>query len=843
MKSFIQIALPHDDIIQGKLNMEVFAADLWQVASGKAPIDYMNPNLFFRRTYETTGLKNILNIAKERLEGKSDRAVIQLQTPFGGGKTHTLIALYHRSKEWNAKVVVIDGTAFDPREKKLWEELERQLTGEVVITKGDIAPGKEKLIELLSKNSPALILMDEILEYVTKAGGIKIGDSNLSAQTLAFIQELTGAVSTVGNSLFVFTLPSSNIEHYDENTEKIYQQLQKITGRTENIYTPVSDEEIEYVIRARLFNRIDEEEAQKIVDEFIDYARNEKILSENEISEYRERFLKSYPFKPEVIDVLYKRWGSFPTFQRTRGVLRLLSQVIYSLKDTKIPFIRLGDFDLSNDVIRRELIAHIGQEWDSIIAQDITSKNAGAKKVDEGIGTSYAPYKLGTVISTAIFMLSFSGKGERGTTTKELKLCNASPEFESSIIDTVINNLREKLFYLSDDGLFFTNQPNLNKIMLSREENVPESKIYEKEREILQKYSVGSQKLKIYLHPKFSKDIPDTPELKLAILNKERPDKEFLENCGESPRVYRNTLIFLCTDDGQKESFHNFLRKLIATKEIESDKSLNLSHRQREEITRKLKELERREYEELRKYYRKLFVPDKNGFKEFNMGIPNIHENQLNNEVYEYLRSQGEILEKISPVVIKEKYLSDKDYIPIKNLYNTFLTTPGETRLLSRDALKEGIMEGVKKGLFGFGYINYGEIVCVEDVKIEFEESEIIIKPELCKKEEKKEKEKTESPKKEEGVSVRESTGTIEVEVRPENKLKRLYLKLKIDPKKGETSQIIRIINLLKNSFSNFEVEVTFNASDGEIDKSYYENNILEAFRQARIEIIEEKLN
>ncbi|MEM1673204.1 MAG: DUF499 domain-containing protein [Archaeoglobaceae archaeon] len=379
MKPFTQIVRPHDDILEGRLTMDVFAADIWQVAFGNAPPEYRNPELFFRKTYLTKGLKNLIEVAKNRLLGKTGDAVVQLQTPFGGGKTHALIALYHRAREWNAKVLVFDGTALSA-EVRLWEEFERQLTGKIDIARGEAPPGKEKLIKLISENSPLLILMDEVLQYITKASAIKVGDSNLGAQTLAFLQELMSAVASVGNAMLVITLPSSVLEHYDENAERAFQQLQKIAGRMEKIYNPVEDDEIEQVVRARLFSWVDEKEVGIAVEEFIDYAKRENLLTNDEISTYRERFLKSFPFKPEVIDVLYKRWGSFPTFQRTRGVLRLLSLVIHNLVDKNVPFIRLADFDLNNNEVRRELIKHIGQEWDSVVAQDITSNDSGSKK-------------------------------------------------------------------------------------------------------------------------------------------------------------------------------------------------------------------------------------------------------------------------------------------------------------------------------------------------------------------------------------------------------------------------------------------------------------------------------
>ncbi|MGB9831375.1 MAG: AAA family ATPase, partial [Fervidicoccus fontis] len=152
MKAFKRIARPNEDIMNGRLTMDVFAADLWQVVKGEAPLDYQDAAMFFRKTYMTKGLSNIIELAKKRLEGKGGNAVIQLQTPFGGGKTHTLIALYHKAKEWDVKTFVFVGTSFDPREVKPWEELERQLTGKVELTKGDIAPGKEKIVNILSKN-------------------------------------------------------------------------------------------------------------------------------------------------------------------------------------------------------------------------------------------------------------------------------------------------------------------------------------------------------------------------------------------------------------------------------------------------------------------------------------------------------------------------------------------------------------------------------------------------------------------------------------------------------------------------------------------------------------------
>ncbi len=840
MKPFTQIAIPHEDVAEGRLTMDVFAADLWQVVQNRAPVDYQDPDLFFRKTFITEGLNNILEIARARLEGRSGDSLIQLQTPFGGGKTHTLIALYHKAKEWNAEVVVIDGTALTPQENRLWEEIEKQLTGSVRLTKGDIAPGKEKLVELLSNNAPVLILMDEVLEYITKAAGIKVGDSNLAAQTFAFIQELTGAVATVGNALLVLTLPSSVLEHYDETAERIFQQLQKVTGRVEKIYTPVRDDEIEQVIRKRLFSRIDEQEAKAVVDAFVEYAKSEGLLSGSNAAVYRKKFLGSYPFKPEVIDVLYKQWGSFPTFQRTRGVLRLLSMVVRGLLEKNIPYIRLGDFDLSNEELRRELVKHIGQEWDSIIAQDITDATSGAKRVDQDLGTSYRAYRLGTVVSTTIFMMSFSGRGERSVGDREIKIGAAHPEITSSVIDTTINKLKERLFYLSDEGLFFANQPNLNRILVSREENVTDDAVFQQEREVLTKHIRGSYGLRVYVHPKFSKDLPDTRELKLAILNSKEPQSDFFEAYGEIPRVYRNTLIFLCVDENQREVFYQYLRKLIALRSIEGDKSLKLTEGQKKEVKSKLKNYEHREYEELRKYYRRLFLPAKDGLKEIDFGLPTFGESFLDKEVYKFLRDEGKILEKISPMVLKNRYLSDRGYVEIVKLYEAFLKTPGELRLVSEAALVEGIRKGVQEGIFGLGYMEGDTPKCRhinEDVNIEFGEGAIILKPEYCQKR------TDEVPDEQETLpdAVGESEEEYAEGVTERKTIKGFELQLKVPT--GHVSAIARVVNYLREKFEQCDIEVSIRVSGGEIELASYEDKILETFRQAEIEIISEEMH
>ena len=832
MKAFTAVATPHEDILEGRLTMDVFAADLWEVYKGRAPAEYQDPDIFFKKTYLTKGLQNLLEMMERRLQGKGGDSIIQLQTPFGGGKTHALIALYHKAKEKDYSIAVIDGSALDPKEIIVWEELERQLTGKVEKLKGETSPGKEKIREVIASCQPCLILMDEILTYATKAAGIKIGDTTMAAQLLAFIQELTGAIKTIEKSLLIITLPSSILEHYDENAEKLFQQLKKIAGRMEKIYSPVQENEIYHVVKRRLFSQIDENKAKEIIEEFLNYAEKEKIFPEGvEKADYREKFLKSYPFQPEVIDVLYKRWGSFPSFQRTRGVLRLLSLVIYSLRQAKIPFIRLCDFDLNNDEIRRELVNHIGHEFDSVIAQDITSPDSGAKKVDRSLGSSYLPYSFGTKVATTVFMYSFSGGPEKGCSINEIKMSCAEIDVPSSIIVEAVSKLEENLFYLQYDGrYFFSNQPNLNRVLLTKMEGISDAILMEKEKNLLSE-NVSKKRFEIFIWPSNSRDISDSPNLKLVIMKENHVKcNEFLQNCGDKPRVHKNTLIFLCPMESERSNFINNLKKWIAWQFIENDKSIALKEEQKKMVRENIKKYERMSREGLMGCYRLIYLPSKEGFKEMDLGKPTYGMDlTIDQLVYERLKSEEEILERISPLVILEKYLADKDFVEVKKIWDAMLNTPGETRVLSSNAIKDAIKEGVLQGLFGFGYIQDGTPSCKyfkESCTPSLVEGEIIIKKEMCKEAPPPPPPPPPPPGPSEGP-------------KKENKFTRIYLK--ISPPSGKLSDIVRMISYIKSKFSNVRIKIEIDAEEGEIDVADYENKIEEALKQAGVHVEEER--
>jgi len=844
MKAFHTIANPHADIVSGRLTMDIFAADLWQVAHNEGPTEYRDADLFFQKTYETEGLKSLLKIIRGRIEGKGGDPVIQLQTPFGGGKTHSLIAIYHRArKEWDAKTVVIVGTNLEAR-TTLWGLLERQLMGKNELLTEFTSPGKDKLRKLLEPQQPLVILIDELLEYMTKASGYKVGESNLGGQTLAFIQELTETVSSLEKVSLVITLPSSHLEHYDNISEQMYAQLQKVTGRMEKIYTPVQDSEIASVIRQRLFRNIEMSEVKKVVNEFIKYAEKEEILPSGvEITQYRDRFLASYPFMPEVIDVLYHRWGSLPNFQRTRGVLRLLALVVGALIKEKVPYISVADFPLMKHEVREELLRYCGSEFNSVIAQDITDYNSGSEKINRESGSMYKNLKLGTRTATTIFMYSFSGGEERGATLSEIKRCSTTIENPSSAVTEAIEQLKNKLFYIQYHGgkYYFSNKPNINRILLTKKENVQDSDIQEMERELLLR-NTKHDKLRVYIWERNPSNIPDTNEMKLVILPWEDKDVilNMIQKKGATPRVNCNTVFFLLPMESEREMFKNVIREYKAYKSILEDTTLQISDEQKKNIQSKVKEMDKELVETIRRLYRQVGIPTKEGYKIDDLGIAT-HGNvqSIVAEVYERLRSQGEILERIAPIVVKERYLKGKDYVITEQILNASYRVPGESRLLSKSVLEDAIKEGVSKGMFGLGELSGDKAVCryfKEVPNVSFENNEVIIAENHCEPQKRGEEKSQEPVVVKNGLGTSYSTEQIIGKEAIESKREDIYeeeLELNFPLPKGKVSDVMQVIKFIDGKFK--EVQIIVRAREGKITRQEREK-IYEALRQLGIE-------
>lgn len=517
---WFRVVTPHLDIKQGRLDESVFAANLAEVALGNGREIYSNPGVFFSKTYFTAGLKNIAKTVLKGLNGKEDaeNRVISLQTGFGGGKTHTLISLYHlcnwgknainssytkdllnytgKPEFENAKIAVFTNTTNDPANGRtpeegihiqtIWGELAYQLGGKEtyeIVRKNDeqlIAPGG-LFKQVLAKCAPALILVDELADYCVKASARKAGGSSLADQTISFMQELTEAISGTNNCVAVITLPASVQEVGNTpEAQAILGSLQKRVSRVGADTQPVADEEIFEVIRRRLFEEIGEPEViEAVAEQYMEMYQEfwPELPSHAVKSEYKQKILKSYPFHPELIDVFRIRWASHHDFQRTRGVLRLLAAIVSDLwkRQQSLPgvngMIHTGVVNFANlDALSGQLKKLYGNGYDSVITADVAGSSSNAFKID-GNKKEYGDWYLTQSIAAIILMNTFGSEGaNRGISVPELKLNLLVPQgFNHNSVNGALDELESNAYYLyyaqssaSGKRYWFHTKPNIN---------------------------------------------------------------------------------------------------------------------------------------------------------------------------------------------------------------------------------------------------------------------------------------------------------------------------------------------------------------------------------------------
>src|ERR1035437_2938760 len=364
LKPWRELIQPHKDVLDGTFKQSEFAADLTQVHNGTASEEYKNPEKFFRRTYITEGMRLLLDSVARRISGKGGDPVIQLQTSFGGGKTHTLLAVYHLARRQvspdqmqgiskilgdaglndlpSAKVAIIDGNDISPSTprvrggisiKTIWGEIAWQLLGEPgfrMVAEADrdgTSPGKEVFVNVLKKAAPCVILLDELVAFIRQFESGKSYSAGTFDSNLSFIQALTESMKAVPNALLLASLPESEIEAAGSRGKLALETLEKYFARVESVWKPVATEEAFEIVKRRLFEgNGDKAEIETVCSAFFNYyiENNNKFPTDTQSSRYKERMLQSYPIHPEIFDRLYDDWSTLEKFQRTRGVLQYL---------------------------------------------------------------------------------------------------------------------------------------------------------------------------------------------------------------------------------------------------------------------------------------------------------------------------------------------------------------------------------------------------------------------------------------------------------------------------------------------------------------------------------------
>jgi hypothetical protein len=878
-----EIATPHKDIREGFFDERVFAADLGDVIKGRAPVEYQDARLFFRRTYPTKALRELIENVFSRISGGPEDAVIQLQTPFGGGKTHALLALYHSANHpeiagefWGfseyarkINVAVFVGTSADPFGPTPWGEIAKQFGAYDIISEHDkkrVAPGKDKLNAILDKASPCLILIDELLEYVVKAGRTEEILDTERGQLLAFLQELSEVVGSRKDAVLVVTLPSSVLEQYDERAERTLSKLQHVLGRVGVIYTPVEGVEIYEIIRKRLFESLGSpSKHQEIAQEF--YELYERLGADvptdvRELS-YREKMARAYPFHPELIDVLYERWGSFPRFQRTRGVLRLLAEVIKDLyeKQKPIPLIQSAQVNLERPKIKQELLKHLGVDYEGIINYDLAQR---AARIDKTMGSEYARFNMAQGLARAIFLYSFSASPRNGINLPKLRVASLYPGLPPAIVADILKKLEDELWFLHQEARLyvFKKEPNLNRIIVEREEAVSEEEILARLKSEIQK--ICGQELKPVLWPERPAEVPDVKTLQLVVLSpayalgngtEERVlsfVKALFDSAGQGFRTYRNALFVLLPEARRVTRLLGQIRRVLSIEHLLADKSLAGMLRKEDigELKKRLKEAKSGISDGIFLAYSKLVYPRRGGeLKVFDLPMFIAGKNiKLTARVREYLMENERILRQMSPRYLLQKtFAPDEDEKLFGEIYEVFLKTPGLALPLSESVVREAVKNGVRTGHLG---VRIGEKVMIGMTLNEMDlfPETAVLRPEVARAQQPKagvdwikDSKEKKQPKVQEGSCWYESITPHtkpEVSITPHARLKRkVYIRANI-PWEKMSSIISGVIAPLTAETEEVKISLEIKAfSASGINPTTLETKVKETLQQIGAEI------
>lgn len=516
---------PRDDVLKGTASDADFAADLAKVIRGIASPDYQEASRFFANTFPTAGLRNLLFNVMARLAGNggSGAAIFRLDTSYGGGKTHGLIALTHVANGMvgvanvaefidpafvptsKIRVAAFDGENADPANgRKMadgifahtpWGELAYALAGKAGfdrVRKSDethTAPGAETIAELF-RGEPALVLLDELSVYLRKVENLPGARNQLSA----FLTSLFKAVESSPRVALVYTLAIGKDgkagDAYSTENEFIAAKMaeaESISARKATLLNPTEDHETVQVLLRRLFQRIDASKAALVADAYraLWTTHKDALPADANHPDTIDTLRASYPLHPDLLDTLTTKTATLANFQRVRGMLRVLARTIGQVWQTKpadATAIHIHHIDLGYEPIRQEFFTKLGRtEFIPAVNHDIvgSSKKALAQELDAQHYGGLAPYA--TYVARTIFLHSLAFNDPlKGVSAEHLRYSVLSPNTDLSFTDDARKRFAAASAYLDDRPavpLRFLAEANLTQIINREEQHVDASEV------------------------------------------------------------------------------------------------------------------------------------------------------------------------------------------------------------------------------------------------------------------------------------------------------------------------------------------------------------------------------
>lgn len=761
LKSWYDVVKPREDLREGKpLDASEFAVHLDQVRDGRAHADYQKPERFLSKTVLTGNLLSLTSEVVRRMNGIKTQAnaVFNMTTQFGGGKTHALTLLYHlakggpKAKSWEgvdailakaavtdvpaADVAVFVGTEFDsvtgrggkgePTRRTPWGEIAWQLGGAEAFKvveeheKQQIAPSAEVIREFLPKDKPALILLDELMNYVSRNR-----KSGLATQLYNFLQNLSEEARGQGRVVLCVSIPASELEMSAEDHAD-YDRFKKLLDRLGKPVIMSADAETSEIIRRRLFEWEPgglSREAEKTIAEYAEWANDKRnmIPSWFPVDHARDHFRSTYPFHPSVLSVFERKWQELPRFQQTRGVLKMLALWVskaYSegyKGNHRDPLIGLGTAPLDDSIFRAAVFEQIGEsKLEGAVTTDICGKKEShATRLDQEASPDIKRARLHRKVMTTVFFESNGGKAKGEATEPEIRLAVGEPDLDIGHIDTVLEALNQTCYYLNSERrrFRFSVRANLNQILADRRASISAQKIDDRIRAEVKKAFTKSNGIDVRFFPEKSGDVTDRPALTLAVMPPEQTmedseTKKLIEQMtkeyGKSARTYKTGVIWCAASSNAK--LKEEARKLLAWEDIQSEEDvIGLDDGQKDKLAEHIGVAKGNVKEAVWGAYNTILLLGRdNQIKVSDLG--QTHSSSAESLpwlILDHLLKTDEVVKGFGPNALARKWPGFVEW-STKAMRDAFYASPQFPRLLNPESVKEMIARGVSEGLLAY---------------------------------------------------------------------------------------------------------------------------------------------
>lgn len=785
LKAWREVVTPHPDVAKGNYLEAEFAADLWQVFKGNAAPEYRDPKEFFRRTFLTAGLRELIVSAIHRWRKEAGGSpVVELQTTFGGGKTHSMLALYHLASGVPAKELagmegvvaelgggppqsikraVLVGNQLTPGQsdrkgdgvevRTLWGELAWQLGGKKAYDKIRQAdetatnPG-DAIGAVIREASPCLILIDEWVAYARQLmDDRKLPGGDFETQ-FTFAQTLSEQVKAIPGALLVVSIPASTTGEGVSPTEGVSDEevggsrgreavarLRNVFQRIASQWRPANAEESYEIVRRRLFEPITEKDAfthrDLVVRAFSDhYAKHSgDFPAECREGDYVRKMQLAYPVHPEIFERLYQDWSGLVRFQRTRGVLRLMASVIHHLWESGDQGLLIlpAHVPVGAQKIEGELTRYLPSGWTTVIEKDVDGPDATPSKLDRdkpNLGRISATRRVARTLF--IGSAPMADASNRGIEDRRIKLGCALPGEAPAVFGDALRYLAQAATYLYQDSAryWYATQPTVAKLAADRAEELKRHRdkvleeIKDRIRGELQDAKKRGDFERIHPFPFTGADVPDDHATGLVILGPEtewskdadtpalKAAQAIFEARGNTPRLYRNAVVFLAPERARLEELEQASRNYIAWKSIldeaEGERpSLNLDNFQRTQAVTQRRIADQTVQSRIAETFNMVLVPvQENPKAEVNWNAIRVAGNDsLAVRVWKKLKCDELLVAALGATILR-KHLDDiplwrGEHVAIRQVVEDFARYNYLPRLAGPDTLIQAIRDGV----------------------------------------------------------------------------------------------------------------------------------------------------